>query len=72
MVTSVGIASVATSAVFTGLAIDAKSKFDATQLERPATEAQTQFETYRNVAIGFGVGGLVALGAGAAMLLTAR
>lgn len=45
-----GVAAAATG-VFGGLTLAAKSDYDATTFERPATEARDRFETYRTLTI---------------------
>jgi hypothetical protein len=63
--TSLGAGAAAGALVFGGLALDARSDALAAQFERPATEAQSRFETHRAVAIGLGAAAAIGIGVGA-------
>ena len=63
-----GGAALVASGIFTGLAIDAKNDYEATDLERPAEEASDRFHRYRTAAWLTG-GTAVVLGAAGATLL---
>jgi hypothetical protein len=69
VVTSLGLAAGATAGVFAGFAVQAQNDYNATQLERQASDAKNRFELDRDLAIGFGVGAAVGLGIGMTLLL---
>jgi hypothetical protein len=62
----------AAAAGFGGLALDAESQYNATNVEAAATHARNRFYDYRWAGIASGAGALALLGAGVAVLAWPR
>jgi len=62
-----GVAAAAAAGVFGGLAYRAESQYNATDVERTATEARGRFYLYRDWGLATGAGALALVGAGLAL-----
>jgi uncharacterized caspase-like protein len=62
-----GVAAAAVAGVFGGLALGAESQYNATNVERTATDARDRFYRYRDWGLGAGAGALALIGAGLAL-----
>jgi hypothetical protein len=62
-----GVAAAAVAGVFGGLAWSAESQYNATNVERTATDARDRFYRYRDWGVATGAGALALVGAGLAL-----